>query len=520
MWTRSNRIGIAHLNFVALLVMGSGLEGCEATDPRPAAPGLGEDEGSTGFDATPGDAGDEADTSTSGGADSTDDGSELDTGDSSGGEPEEPMQQATFDQRIASGLDDVEERTDGSLYVGSSDLELAIDSVHGTSAVGMRFVGLPVPQGATIDHAYVQFVAEAPTDGRVSLLIEAHRTDDAEPFTETDGDVTTRPRTTSVPWQPTAWSTEGEEAEDQRTPELASVLQELVDRPGWAPGNDVVFIVTGSGTRNAVAYDASPEQAPLLHIEYSWTGDLPPDDEEPEDEPTELEALDTTVDYAGNGTIEIDRPESDPGDLLVLFFHRTDDYMPLRLDGWTKLAECLKQTNGQAECMTEADCVEWNDDEDYCEEFEEGPSRDLGTAVFYRTVDFGEPDSYTWDPLGSHAAWAIMTSLRGADTSDPLRAWAGESNDQDSNSVFPPTYGEAGDLLLLSQGFDDTAAEEDFLPPMGTTALGYIAGADEAGYLFSQRLEADGETDFMSTEGPGGPNSKDVLLSLTIRPAD
>ena len=26
--------------------------------------------------------------------------------------------------------------------------------------------------------------------------------------------------------------------------------------------------------------------------------------------------------------------------------------------------------------------------------------------------------------------------------------------------------------------------------------------------------------DVMSTEGPGGPNSKDVLLSLTIRPAD
>ncbi|MEM7160717.1 MAG: hypothetical protein AAF799_48215 [Myxococcota bacterium] len=503
-----------------VFVLAVGLGACGAiTEARPGGISGTEDEpgdATGGVDPSNG-SDDGTEPGTSDGSDETGDDAADDS--SSGGEPEEPMQEATFEARIASGLDDVEERDDGSMYASSSDLELAIDSTHDTSAVGMRFVGLPIPAGATIDRAYVQFATEEVQEGRVSLVIEAQDSDDAAPFADEVGDLTGRPRTdTAVPWQPVPWDEDDAETDDQRTPELAGLLQEVVDRPGWSAGNDVVFIVTGSGTRTAHAYDGSPSQAPLLHIEYSWYGDLPPGDDPPDDGPATIETLDTTVDYAGNGTIEIDRPDSEPGDLLVLFFHRTDDYLPLRLDGWTKLAECLKQDNGQPECMTEDDCLEWNDDEAYCDVFEEGPSRDLGTAVFYRSVDFGEPDSYTWDPLGSHAAWAIMTSLRGADANDPLRSWTGESNDGDSNSVFPPTYGKSGDILLLSQGFDDTAAEEDFLPPLGTTALGYIAGADEAGYLFSQHLEMDGDTEFMSTEGEGGPNAKDVLLSLTIKP--
>ena len=48
-------------------------------------------------------------------------------------------------------------------------------------------------------------------------------------------------------------------------------LDRAVDRkPGRLVGalNSMVFIITGSGARTAVAYDLNPAAAPLLHIEY------------------------------------------------------------------------------------------------------------------------------------------------------------------------------------------------------------------------------------------------------------
>jgi hypothetical protein len=45
------------------------------------------------------------------------------------------------------------------------------------------------------------------------------------------------------------------------------VLQEIVSQAGWASGNSVSIIVTGSGKRTAEAFDGT--RGPLLHIEYA-----------------------------------------------------------------------------------------------------------------------------------------------------------------------------------------------------------------------------------------------------------
>jgi hypothetical protein len=55
----------------------------------------------------------------------------------------------------------------------------------------------------------------------------------------------------------------------QQTPELKAVLQEIVGRPGWASGNALAIIVSGTGKRCAVAWDLTPAAAPLLHVEYT-----------------------------------------------------------------------------------------------------------------------------------------------------------------------------------------------------------------------------------------------------------
>ena len=45
-----------------------------------------------------------------------------------------------------------------------------------------------------------------------------------------------------------------------------------MNRPGWASGNALALIVTGSGTgkRTARSFNGNPAGAALLHVEYSF----------------------------------------------------------------------------------------------------------------------------------------------------------------------------------------------------------------------------------------------------------
>jgi hypothetical protein len=46
------------------------------------------------------------------------------------------------------------------------------------------------------------------------------------------------------------------------------VIQEIVGRPGWASGHSLVLIISGTGHREAEAYEGAAAAAPLLHVEY------------------------------------------------------------------------------------------------------------------------------------------------------------------------------------------------------------------------------------------------------------
>ena len=55
----------------------------------------------------------------------------------------------TFEKRIVSGADDVEQAASGSMSLTSSDLELVNDGSN-NQRVGLRFTGIDIPQGAII----------------------------------------------------------------------------------------------------------------------------------------------------------------------------------------------------------------------------------------------------------------------------------------------------------------------------------------------------------------------------------
>lgn len=170
--------------------------------------------------------------------------------------------------RPASDIDDAEEFEDGTMYRYSSDLELVNDGVI-DQTVGVRFPNLDIPVGAVVESARVDFVVDESDSEPTTLDFRAHAVDDAPPFSSTAFDITSRPLgTASVRWADVEpWLTVGAIVS---TPDLSSVVQEIVDRPGWASGNALAIIVSGSGHRTAGAHsDGSPVAAPTLVVSYS-----------------------------------------------------------------------------------------------------------------------------------------------------------------------------------------------------------------------------------------------------------
>ena len=170
--------------------------------------------------------------------------------------------------RPAASSDDAEEKTSGSVSLTSSDLELVVDG-SANQTVGIRFPSLSVPAGATVVRAWVQFTTDEATTGATSLTIGAQAADNPATFASTSRSVSSRARTTaSVAWTPPAWPTKGQRGIDQQTPDLSPLLQQVFSRAGWASGNAVVIVISGTGTRTASAFDKAATSAPVLHVEY------------------------------------------------------------------------------------------------------------------------------------------------------------------------------------------------------------------------------------------------------------
>ncbi|GGW48573.1 hypothetical protein [Arenibacter certesii] len=175
--------------------------------------------------------------------------------------------------RIASGSDDAEEKIqDYSMYINSTDLEFVYDNyVGGDQIVGMRFNNIAIPQGANITNAYIEFTVDETDSGSTNLIFSGHDVDHSPTFTSENRNISDRQKTSSVVnWSNVpAWNT----AKDKHhTPDLQSIIQEIVNRHGWVSNNSMVIMVEGSGERTAEAYEGDAANAPLLVIEYTENG--------------------------------------------------------------------------------------------------------------------------------------------------------------------------------------------------------------------------------------------------------
>ena len=183
---------------------------------------------------------------------------------------------------LASGLlmkvvrqssDDAEEHgSTGAVSLKSIDLELGED-YDGAQSVGLRFENLEIPRGAAISQAYLEFTADRAEDEPASLVFRGQAIDSAPTFVRARDDISSRSKTSaSVAWSNVPPWAKAEEV--HKTPDLSSIVQEIVNRQGWSSGSSLVFMVAGSGQRPAVSYDgairdAEPGWAPRLYVHYA-----------------------------------------------------------------------------------------------------------------------------------------------------------------------------------------------------------------------------------------------------------
>jgi Family of unknown function (DUF6701) len=158
--------------------------------------------------------------------------------------------------------------------LSSSDLEIVYESGSTEQVIGVRFQGITITQGATsITNAYIQFQADNTNSGTTNVLIFGEGEDTTIEFSSSNGDISTRTRTTAeVLWTGIpAWNTVGAAGTDQRTPDISSIISEIVQRPGWSHFNSIVIMIesdTGCSApgceREAESFDGTA--APQLVI--------------------------------------------------------------------------------------------------------------------------------------------------------------------------------------------------------------------------------------------------------------
>lgn len=200
----------------------------------------------------------------------------------------------TLNRSITQSSDDAEEFiqdpgvtgfTAGSTYVTSSDLELTYDAGSGTGSnqlVGLRFTDIQIPAGATINSAFIQFTSKDAKSTPVTVEIAVQDDPNPATFSATANDISSRTRVQaagggplSVSWAIEAWGANGERAAAEQTPDVAPLLQAVVDMGTWSAGNAVAFIITGpndaAAFRNAWAFDGAvaPADAPELIVNYT-----------------------------------------------------------------------------------------------------------------------------------------------------------------------------------------------------------------------------------------------------------
>ncbi|MFK7924045.1 MAG: Ig-like domain-containing protein, partial [Bacteroidia bacterium] len=163
--------------------------------------------------------------------------------------------------------DDGIEKKDGKVELDKDWIEMAEKGGQDFVMAAYRFRNIPLGPEVAIDSAFLVFQSRGSDDrDPINLMVYGEDNINAAGFTDTEGDLSERPRTkTLVPWIPNAWPTANIE---HQSADLAPLVQEMIDVHGWTSGNAMAFFIAGEGKRAAYSYDKDNSRAAKLRIYY------------------------------------------------------------------------------------------------------------------------------------------------------------------------------------------------------------------------------------------------------------
>lgn len=180
---------------------------------------------------------------------------------------------------ISNAGDDGKENSSGQIEMNSSTLDFFYDanSESPEQTVGLRFQNIDLPAGTIIQNAYLQFTSTL-DNANINApfgMIHIEDTEDALPYSDVAYGISNRTyMDESITWTMQPWTAATEAVPFQRTPNVASLVQKIINHDGWEAGNSIAFMLnspnplyTNAGNQ-AATFDQNPELAPRLVIEY------------------------------------------------------------------------------------------------------------------------------------------------------------------------------------------------------------------------------------------------------------
>lgn len=177
---------------------------------------------------------------------------------------------ASFTRRIQAGLDDAAFENYNSFNNNGNFVDLGGHGGIADQVGQLRWTNVTIPKDSTINAATITFTTPGFGDGNnnIFMKIRGIAEDNTANFSS-DGKGRTR-TSAGVDWDLNAIEANTE----YTTPDISSVIQEIISRAGWVSGNALGVLIDDDGsadndTHSFIAYEWDTTKAALLSITYT-----------------------------------------------------------------------------------------------------------------------------------------------------------------------------------------------------------------------------------------------------------
>jgi type IV pilus assembly protein PilY1 len=159
--------------------------------------------------------------------------------------------------------------------VNNSSTTLKLSQSTNAVTLGLRYQDLNIPRGAVITNAYIRFSSSGFNSGATQLNFSGELIGNSITFSETSNNISARIKTSNS----VLWDTDNDWPVSNETtvsPDLSSIVQEIVDQSDWCGGNSLNIIVDGQGIstsseRVSPAFEDGEGLGPQLVVVYDDT---------------------------------------------------------------------------------------------------------------------------------------------------------------------------------------------------------------------------------------------------------